>query len=93
MSGPIALPLPQALPLRDRVILVTGASGGLGAAAARACATAGARAAPMGSATRNTVPRPARLSTLTRWPSRLHSRRTMESQLRDAMLEHYGIKG
>ena len=48
MSGPIALPLPQALPLRDRVILVTGASGGLGAAAARACADAGARVVLLG---------------------------------------------
>ena len=48
MSASAPLPLPQAGALRDRVVLVTGAYGGLGAAAARACADAGARVVLLG---------------------------------------------
>lgn len=45
---PTPLPLPGARPLRDRVILVSGAYGGLGRAAALACAEAGARLVLLG---------------------------------------------
>src|SRR5690606_14153714 len=41
-SSPLELPVAAAPPLAGRVVLVAGAPGGLGAAAARACATAGA---------------------------------------------------
>ncbi|KFN51135.1 SDR family NAD(P)-dependent oxidoreductase [Arenimonas composti] len=47
-AGPTPLPAPAADALAGRVILVTGAHGGLGAAAAKACAAAGATVVLLG---------------------------------------------
>lgn len=48
MSATLPMPLPGARPLLGRVILVAGAYGGLGRAAALACADAGARVVLLG---------------------------------------------
>ncbi len=48
MSEIVALPVAAPRPLQDRVVLVTGAHGGLGAAAAKACAQAGATVVLLG---------------------------------------------
>lgn len=48
MSEFVAFPVAAPRPLRDRVIVVTGAHGGLGAEAAKACAAAGATVVLLG---------------------------------------------
>lgn len=48
MSAGVGPVVPEASPLEQRVVLVTGASGGLGSAAARACAGAGATVVLLG---------------------------------------------
>src|SRR5690606_15911064 len=47
-AGPTPVPAPAADALAGRVVLVTGAHGGLGAAAAKACARAGATVVLLG---------------------------------------------
>ena len=48
MSAGVGADVPETSPLEQRVVLVTGASGGLGSAAARACAGAGATVVLLG---------------------------------------------